>query len=95
MEDKGSSASGANDGKKRSMRRNSFQEVPFSELSGLLDFVTRRWRERWLITDISSEAVLDAFMRRPFFLLISVDAPVLLRWKRHRSRYVQSSQFSQ
>ncbi|KAG7288647.1 hypothetical protein NEMBOFW57_005001 [Staphylotrichum longicolle] len=42
----------------------------------LLDFVTKNWRERWVTTDIPNEAVLDMYTRRPFFLLISVDAPV-------------------
>jgi dCMP deaminase len=33
-------------------------------------------------TDILSVKDLDSFSRRPFFLLISVDAPVTVRWKR-------------
>lgn len=33
-----------------------------------------------------SKATLDAFARRPFFLLISVDAPLLVRWKRFQQR---------
>ncbi len=39
-----------------------------------------------MTTDIASEAVLDIFSRRPFFLLISVDAPVGVRWRRARRR---------
>lgn len=33
-----------------------------------------------------SKPTLDAFARRPFFLLISVDAPLLVRWKRYQDR---------
>lgn len=52
----------------------------------LLDFVTKHWRERWVTTDIPSEAVLDMYDRRPFFLLISVDAPLTVRWRRFQAR---------
>jgi dCMP deaminase len=54
----------------------------FDSAEDLLDFVTQRWRERWVVDEIPSEAVLDLFARRPFFLLISVDAPVTTRWRR-------------
>ncbi|KAF4462200.1 dCMP deaminase, partial [Fusarium albosuccineum] len=52
----------------------------------LLDFVTKRWRSRFVITDIPTEAVLDVFLRRPFFLLLSVDAPLTVRWRRFQQR---------
>ncbi|PTB74712.1 hypothetical protein M440DRAFT_1464055 [Trichoderma longibrachiatum ATCC 18648] len=48
----------------------------FSTAEELLDFVTRRWRSRFVTTDIPTEKVLDVFIRRPFFLLISIDAPL-------------------
>jgi dCMP deaminase len=37
-------------------------------------------------TDISSEPVLDVFARRPFFMLVSVDAPLTVRWQRFQRR---------
>ncbi|KAK9417949.1 putative Cytidine deaminase-like protein [Seiridium unicorne] len=58
----------------------------FDNVTTLLDFVTKSWRSRWVITPISSEAVLDALSRRPFFILLSVDAPLTVRWERHQSR---------
>lgn len=58
----------------------------FEDLDSLLDFVTKRWRERWVTTDIWEAATLDRFLQRPSFLLISVDAPVSLRWKRFADR---------
>jgi dCMP deaminase len=62
-------------------------EYTFPDASALLDFVTLRWRERWVTTDIWDESVVDAFLKRPFFLLISVDAPVSVRWQRFKDRY--------
>ncbi|KAI1173134.1 cytidine deaminase-like protein [Nemania sp. FL0916] len=61
----------------------------FASEGDLVDFVTKHWRSRWITTDISSEAVLDALSRRPFFILISVDAPVTVRWRRHQAREKQ------
>lgn len=61
----------------------------FATPDELLDFVTRRWRERWVTTDIPDEAVLDMYARRPFFLLISVDAPLTVRWRRFQARSKQ------
>jgi dCMP deaminase len=58
-------------------------------VEGLLDFVTKHWRSRWVTTDVHSEAVLDALSRRPFFILISVDAPLTVRWRRYQARHQQ------
>lgn len=48
--------------------------------------MTKRWREHWILTDIHSEIILDLLLRRPFFLLISVDAPTTLRYARFSNR---------
>ncbi|PFH60157.1 hypothetical protein XA68_11371 [Ophiocordyceps unilateralis] len=58
--------------------------LSFPTADRLLEFVTRRWRDRFVISDLPSEAVVDVFARRPFFLLLSVEAPVLARWRRFR-----------
>lgn len=58
----------------------------FPDVDALLDFVTLRWSERWVTTDIWDGQVVDALLRRPFFLLVSVDAPVSVRWQRFRER---------
>lgn len=64
----------------------------FASESELLDFVTKHWRSRWVTTDIHSETVLDTLSRRPFFILISVDAPVIVRWRRHFAQQQQQTQ---
>lgn len=58
----------------------------FLSVDALVEFVTTRWQQRWVTTDIHNEAVLDILVRRPFFILISVDAPVSMRWKRFQQR---------
>lgn len=63
----------------------------FSTTEDLLDFVTKRWRERWVTTDIYTESILDKLLRRPFFILVSVDAPVSVRWRRFQNRLKATS----
>jgi dCMP deaminase len=58
----------------------------FSSTEDLLDFVTKRWRARWVTTDIHTESILDMLLRRPFFILVSIDASVSVRWKRFQAR---------
>ncbi|KAH8676729.1 cytidine deaminase-like protein [Tricladium varicosporioides] len=69
----------------------SSKEHTFLSIEDLLDFVTKRWREHWVTTDIHTESILDKLLRRPFFILVSVDAPVSVRWKRCQTRAQKSS----
>lgn len=64
-------------------------ERSFADVESLLEFVTERWRERWVTTDIWDEKALKSLLRRPSFLLISVDAPISLRWERFKQRSVE------
>ncbi|KAL2059054.1 hypothetical protein ABVK25_000346 [Lepraria finkii] len=59
-----------------------FRERSFSNVDALLEFVTKHWKQRWITTDIWNEQVLESLLRRPSFILVSVDAPVSLRWQR-------------
>lgn len=68
--------------------RDGQSELVFDTPEDLLDFVTKRWQEKWVTTDIADGSTLDRFLLRPFFLLVSVDAPVSLRWKRFSDRFV-------
>lgn len=63
----------------------------FPDIDALVDFVTLRWRERWVTTDLWDNEVVDALQKRPFFLMISVDAPVSVRWQRFKDRCTASN----
>lgn len=65
-------------------------QYTFPDVNALVEFVTLRWREHWVTTDIWDEKVVDALFRRPFFLLVSVDAPVSVRWQRFKDRCATS-----
>ncbi|KAJ9653466.1 Deoxycytidine monophosphate (dCMP) deaminase [Neophaeococcomyces mojaviensis] len=60
--------------------------LTFPDVDSLLEFVTKRWQEHWVLTDIEDEDTLELLLRRPFFLLLSVDAPVTLRFRRFNAR---------
>jgi len=62
------------------------EDSTFVNIQSLIDFVTRRWQERWVTTDIEDEVSLDSLLRRPFFILVGVDAPVSVRWRRFEAR---------
>lgn len=55
--------------------------------SQMLDYVTLHWSKNFVTTDLNNTDVLDKFIKRPWFMLIGVDAPILQRFKRS-IRYV-------
>lgn len=62
------------------------EQRPFSTADSLLEFVTKQWERRWVTTHIWDEDVFENFVRRPLFILVSVDAPISLRWKRYKEK---------
>lgn len=61
-------------------------ELSFHTVTALDDFVSKKWRQHWVVKQIESSEVLDLLSRRPYFLLVSVDAPVSVRWQRYKNR---------
>ncbi|EAZ63592.2 deoxycytidylate deaminase [Scheffersomyces stipitis CBS 6054] len=59
----------------------------FDDLTELLEFVTFNWRENYVISHINDMEMLVALQKRPFFLHISIDAPMNLRFKRWHHRF--------
>ena len=70
----------------RAPRETDIDDETFPTVQDLVDFVTKRWQQRWVITDVWDEDVLELLSRRPFFSLVSVDAPVSIRWRRFKER---------
>jgi len=57
----------------------------FSSPSSLLDYVTRNWRLDFVTVDLCTRNIIEMFAKRPFFLLLSIDAPLLDRFHRFNS----------
>ena len=60
--------------------------IIFRSVVEVMDYVTPRWCDRFVLTDIRESHVLEELTTRPFFTLISVDAPVYTRWARYQKR---------
>ncbi|KAJ7293741.1 hypothetical protein C8J57DRAFT_1269870 [Mycena rebaudengoi] len=60
----------------------------FSSAPLLLDYVTRNWRVDFVTVDICTRDAVEAFAKRPFFLLVNVDAPLLHRYYRSNTKTI-------
>ena len=65
--------------------------IRFQTCEALLDFATKHWEQRWVLQDIRDEAILNRLQHRPSFILVSVDAPMSLRWARLAAQYAWHS----
>ncbi|KAK7204622.1 deoxycytidylate deaminase [Myxozyma melibiosi] len=57
--------------------------VVFNSAEELLEYVTKRWREKFVTTNIHTLDTLETLSTRPFFLLLAVQAPVTVRYQRY------------
>lgn len=88
------SGSGSTVGSRKNERSNSSADrISFATVDALLAFVTKRWECRWVTIDIRDVEVLEKLSQRPWFLLVSVDAPVMVRWERFQERQVPINDF--
>jgi dCMP deaminase len=58
----------------------------FTDPNKLLAYVTANWQQHWVIAELWDYDAVEIFSRRPFFLLVSIDAPITLRYARHAER---------
>ncbi|KAJ2770859.1 Deoxycytidine monophosphate (dCMP) deaminase [Coemansia nantahalensis] len=61
-------------------------EGTFASADEVLRFVTPRWRTHYVTTDITDPAALGRLWKRPFVLVVGVDAPAGLRYRRFCAR---------
>ncbi|KAG2062268.1 hypothetical protein BDR06DRAFT_1027621 [Suillus hirtellus] len=68
-----------------SSQNSNVKTLSFASPALLLDHVTQHWRSNFVTIDLDSDRLVNYFIRRPFFMLISIDAPILQRYHRcHR-----------
>ncbi|TKX21484.1 deoxycytidylate deaminase [Elsinoe australis] len=68
------------------LRSSSPKPLSFPTPEALRDHVTSSWTSNFVTTSIWSQHILDVLSGRPFFILISVSAPISIRWTRFRNR---------
>ena len=59
----------------------------FADSTELLNYVTTNWRDDMLIPNVSDLPNLDLFLKRPFFLLVTVDASLTVKFQRYKLRH--------
>ncbi|KAJ1675252.1 Deoxycytidine monophosphate (dCMP) deaminase [Spiromyces aspiralis] len=62
------------------------KSVRFDSEQELLNYVTPRWREKFVTRDLDNTWAIQLFKQRPFFLLIAVNAPLRLRFSRKKQK---------
>ena len=68
---------GGGDAKRKNLKE-------FGSATEALDFVMERWREHFVLTGIETASDWKVLKKRPFFLLVCVDAPVSERYLRYK-----------
>ncbi|EER33282.1 deoxycytidylate deaminase [Candida tropicalis MYA-3404] len=58
----------------------------FDNLNELDSYVTVNWKDHFVISHIKDMTMLKTLQKRPFFLHISIDAPLALRYKRSKAK---------
>jgi len=63
----------------------------FTSVSDLVEYATKDWQENFVTISIYDDTIVDALSRRPFFILLHVDAPISIRWQRFKDRCATAS----
>lgn len=61
--------------------------VALPDSKRMLDWATDRWNKNYVTLDLVKAEDLEMFIKRPFFLCVEVDGPVMLRWGRWKSKH--------
>lgn len=56
--------------------------LSFPSSSDFLDYATRNWRKDFVTTDLRSRTKLVEFSKRPFVVIVGVEAPLGIRYRR-------------
>ncbi|KAF9207844.1 Deoxycytidine monophosphate (dCMP) deaminase [Haplosporangium sp. Z 27] len=65
---------------------NTHQENVFDTIEAMLDYVTLNWMKHFVTCDVLTVQGIAILRKRPFFLLLSVESPMMVRYRRCISR---------
>lgn len=65
--------------------------VNYENSDDLLNYVTSKWMDNFVTSDVQYIEDIDLFIKRPFFLLITVDSNLLVKFKRYKETYPHTS----
>jgi len=58
------------------------EKLVFTSPAQLLLYITTNWENNFVTVDLTTKELVESFMKRPFFLLVSIDAPLMQRFER-------------
>lgn len=58
------------------------RSLVFGNSSELLSHATKQWRRNFVTVDLRERVKLDEFAKRPFVVVVDVQAPLGIRWSR-------------
>ncbi|KAI9503922.1 Deoxycytidine monophosphate (dCMP) deaminase [Coemansia spiralis] len=82
----GTAAIGNHTGSIEEVKKGNNSNHVFKTTKDIMSFVTPRWRKNYVTTDVTSVFDISLLRKRPFVLLVGVDAPTSLRYKRYCTR---------
>ncbi|EGF97265.1 uncharacterized protein MELLADRAFT_54347 [Melampsora larici-populina 98AG31] len=57
------------------MNQSTSDKLRFTDHDGFLDYSTKHWSHDFVTTDLQSKIEIEKFLKRPFFVLVNVEAP--------------------
>ncbi|KAK3710924.1 Deoxycytidine monophosphate (dCMP) deaminase [Vermiconidia calcicola] len=63
----------------------------FPTVDALVEWVTKNWEGDYVTTCIYDEHIVEILSRRPFFVLVHVEAPISVRWQRFKDRCAKAA----
>jgi dCMP deaminase len=61
--------------------------IEFDTIEAMLDHVTLNWMDHFVTCEVNSVEGIAILRKRPFFLLLSVESPMMTRFHRSVARY--------
>lgn len=66
-------------------------ETKFNTVEDLLEYATKHWQTNFATVSLYDEHIAEVLSRRPFFILLHIDAPISLRWTRFKDRCAKAA----
>lgn len=76
------STEGTTTARSRSIELTGPPHKDFDTIEQMLDYVTLHWMDHFVTCDVHTVQGISILRKRPFFLLLSVESPMMMRYRR-------------
>ncbi|KAF8987287.1 Deoxycytidine monophosphate (dCMP) deaminase [Haplosporangium bisporale] len=81
------SSEGTTRARSRSIATTGLPHKDFDTVEQMLDYVTLHWMDHFVTCDVRTVQGISILRKRPFFLLLSVESPMMMRYRRCVDRW--------